>query len=110
MEWNEVSRGRGKEGCALLMSERMWKGLEDCGWKGTRIVWAKTKVGIVKYAWICIYALVNVKSGKGREEMREFGDEINDCLGMFEKGRRMVVLGDMNGRVGNSELVGVVGK
>ncbi len=25
----EGSRGRGKEGCALLMSERMWRGLDD---------------------------------------------------------------------------------
>ncbi len=85
VEWNEGSGGRGKEGCALPMSERIWKGLEDWGWKGTRIVWAKTKVGIIKYAWVSIYALVNVKSGKGREKMREFWDEVNDCLGRREK-------------------------
>ncbi len=59
---------------------------------------------------VYIYAPVNVKSGKGREEMREFKDEVNDCLGMFEKGRRIVVIGDINRRVGNSELAGVVGK
>ncbi len=35
---------------------------------------------------------------------------MNECIGMFEKGRRIVVLGDMNGRVGNGELPGVVGK
>ncbi len=69
----EGSKGRGKEGCALLMSEQMWKGLEGCGWKGSRTVWAKTKEGIVKYAWICIYAPVNVKSGKGREKIRVLG-------------------------------------
>ncbi len=44
----EGSREIGKEGCTLLMSEQIWKGLEECRWKGTRIVWAKTKVGIVK--------------------------------------------------------------
>ncbi len=53
---------------------------------------------------------MNVKSRKGREVMREFWDEVNDCLGMFEEGRRIVVFGDMNGRVGNTELAGVVGK
>ncbi len=42
--------------------------------------------------------------------MREFWDEVNECLGMFEIGRRIVVFGDMNGRVSNSELAGVVGK
>ncbi len=51
----------------------MWKGLEDCEWNVTRIVWAKTKVGIVKYPWICVYTPVNVKSGKGREVMRVLG-------------------------------------
>ncbi len=35
---------------------------------------------------------------------------MNDCLGMFEKGKRIIVFGNMNGRVGNNELAGVVGK
>ncbi len=64
----------------------------------------------MKYAWISIYVPVNVKSGKGREEIREFWDEVNDCLEMFEEGRRIVVFGDMNGRVRNTELAGVLGK
>ncbi len=46
-EWN---RGMEKEGCAILLSKRMWEGLEDYGWKGTRITWAKTRVDIIKYA------------------------------------------------------------
>ncbi len=25
-----------------------------------------------------------MKSGKGREKIREFWDEVNECLGMFE--------------------------
>ncbi len=35
---------------------------------------------------------------------------MNDCLRMFGGGRRIVVFGDMNGRVGKNELAGVVGK
>ncbi len=46
---------------------------------------------------------------KGRENMREFWDEVNDCLGMFEEGR-IIVFGNMKGRVGSRELAGVVGK
>ncbi len=38
-------------------------------------IYIYTKVGVVKYAWVCIYAPVNVKSGKGREKIREFWDE-----------------------------------
>ncbi len=37
-------------------------------------------------------------------------EEVNDCLGMSKKGRRIVVFRDMNGKVEKSELTGVVGK
>ena len=41
---NEESKGRGKEGCALLMSPKVWEGIKAHEWKGSR------KVGMVKYA------------------------------------------------------------
>ena len=34
------NRGRRKRGSALIMSPRMWEGIEVYGWKGSRIVWA----------------------------------------------------------------------
>ena len=46
---DEKSRGRGKEGCALHISPRVWKGIETYSWKGSRIVWAVWKIGMVKY-------------------------------------------------------------
>ena len=49
MVWGRQSRGRGKEGCALLFSPREWKGIETNSWKGSRIVWAVWKIGMVKY-------------------------------------------------------------
>ncbi len=64
---DEKSRGRGREGCALLFAPRVWKGIEAHGWKGSRIVWAVGKIGIVKYAWVCVYAPVNSSSGRGKE-------------------------------------------
>ncbi len=53
------------------------------------------------------------RGGRPAEEGREGGkakrggeteDEVNECLGMFEKGRRVVVFEDMNGRVGEVRL------
>ncbi len=49
----EKYKGRSKEGCAIVMSERVWNGITDYSWKGSRIVWVKGKVGLVKYAWVC---------------------------------------------------------
>ena len=62
----ESYRDRGKEGCVLL-SPRAWKGIETHEWKESRIVWAVGKIGIVKYAWVCVDALVNVGNERGRE-------------------------------------------
>ena len=47
---DEGYKGRGKEGCVILMSERVWEGVTDYEWKGSRIVWMKCKVGMIKYA------------------------------------------------------------
>ncbi len=35
---------------------------------------------------------------------------VYDGVALFENGRTLVMLGDMCGRIGNSELAGVVGK
>ena len=64
----------------------------------------------LKYVWVCVYAPVNASSGKGREEMRKFWNDVNECLRSFERGSRIVLMGDMNGRVGSNEIAGVVGK
>ena len=57
-----------------------------------------------------MYAPVNVSNGKGREEMRKFWNDVDECLGRFERGSRIVLMGDMNGRVGRNEIAGVVGE
>ena len=51
---NMNEKGRGKEGCAIMMSERVWNGVTESGNFGPRGVWVKGKIGIVKYAWICV--------------------------------------------------------
>ena len=42
----ESYKGKAKEGCAILVCERVWKGVTDYGWKGSRIVWMKGKIGV----------------------------------------------------------------
>ena len=52
VEW--MRKARERKGCALLMSPRMWQGIEAHGWKESRIVWTSGKVRIVEYGWICV--------------------------------------------------------
>ena len=107
---DEGYKGRGKEGCAILLSPRVWKGKTEHGWNGSRIVWVKGKIGIVKYAWVCVYAPVNMKTTKGKEEMKKFWKNLNECLSEFESERKVIVMGDMNAKVGCEEIEGIVGK
>ena len=68
------------------------------------------KIVIVKYTCICVYASVTISIGRGKEEMRKFWNDVNECLRSFKRGSRVVVMEDMNGRVGSNEIAGVVGK
>ena len=34
---------------------------------------------VVKYAWVSVYAPVNVRTVKGKNEMR-FWNEVNECI------------------------------
>ena len=59
---------------------------------------------------VCVYAPVNAKSGKGKEEMTKFWNYVNECLMEIERGSRIVLIGNMNGRIGNKEMAEVVVK
>ena len=39
-----------------------------------------------------------------------FWGKLNECLGSFRENVRMVVLGDLNARVGNESVMDVIGK
>ena len=60
--------------CGGVIGEmaRVWEGKETHGWRGPIIVWAVEKMGIAEYAWICVYAPVNARHGRRREEMGKF--------------------------------------
>ncbi len=107
---DERYKGRGKEGCAIVMLERLWNGVTDYGWKGSRIVWVKGKVGLIKYTWVCIYIPVNATSKRGLREREVFWEDVNTCLKSFETERKLVMMGDMNGKVGDECVMDVVGK
>ena len=68
----------------------------------------KAKVGLIKYAWVCVYAPVNGSSKKDMDGMEKFWMSLNECLRKFESDRRIILLGDMNARVGGQEIGKIV--
>ena len=105
MKWMRKAREEESKKCALLMLLRVWDG-RDQGY----IVRAIGKVGIVKYARVCVCASMNLRSKKGREEMRKYRNYVNDCLKEIRRRSRRVIIRHMNGRIRKSEVGGVVGR
>ena len=47
---------------------------------------------------------------KSEEEIEEFWNELSECVGSFGRNASVVVLGDLNARVGNEVTEGIVGR
>ncbi len=93
-----------------MVSPRVWAGMDEYGWFGSRIVWMTGKIGMVKCVWICVYAPVNEKGMKGKMKLEKFWEDLSQVIKKFENVRIVFLLGDMNARVGSPEIGGVVGK
>lgn len=103
--------GRSKEGCAAVVSEGEWNGVTDSAWEGSTTIWVKGKVGLVKSAWVCMYAPVYVGSIKGLEGQGSFfREEGNACLKSFERERKCIVMGDLDAEEEDECVMDVVGK
>ena len=45
---------------------------------------------------------------KSEEETEEFWSELSECVGSFSRNESVVVLGDLNARVGNEAIEGII--
>ncbi len=81
------------------------------GW-GRKIeggVWLECRNGEMCMG-VCVYAPVNEKEMKGKMKLEKFWEDLGQVLKKFENVGRVFLLGDMNARVGSTEIGGVVGK
>lgn len=111
--WSGLDAGykrKKKEGVAVILSERLRKCVKNYGCVDSRIVWCECKIGIDRYTFMCVYAPVNQETGKGAEENRKFWNKVNKCIRERQECTQVILVGDMNGRVGNEEIEGIVGK
>ncbi len=93
-----------------MVSPRVWEGIGGHSLIGSRIVGTTKKIGMVKCEWVCMYAPVNEKGLKGKMKLEKFWEDLGQLLKKFENVRRVFLLGDMNTRVGSTEIGEVVGK
>ena len=101
-----VMNGRAREGVGMLLSERVmacvveWK--EVC----SRLMWVKVKFGCEVWVFISAYG---PGSERSEDERTSFWNELNDCVRQVKERENVVVLGDLNARVGDLQIENVVG-
>ena len=72
----------------------------------SRLIWVRVK--IERESWVFISAY-GPGSKRSEEEIEEFWSKLNECDGRFGKNESVVVLGDLNARVGNVAIDRIVG-
>ena len=102
-----VVRGRAREGVALLVSPEVQRGVIEWRELSPRLMWVKVKFRQEVWVFISAYA---PGSEKVEEEREAFWKDVDDCVQSFGANVKVVLMGDLNARVGDEEIEGVVGR
>jgi len=102
-----IEGGRAREGVGLLLSDRVKQCVIEWKEVNARMMWVKLKVS--GETLVCISAY-GPGSERDENERNEFWKEMSECIESFGVNVNVIVLGDLNARVGDEVIDGVVGK
>ena len=102
-----VVSGRAREGVAIVLSEWMLNKVVEWKEVTSRLMWVRVRLG--KECWVFVSAY-GPGSERTEEERNEFWNDLTNCVEDLSRRNCVIVLGDLNARVGDREVEGVVGK
>ena len=102
-----VEDGRAREGVAILLSEEIRKCVTEWREESSRLMWVRLKFG--REGWVIVSAY-GPGCEKDDNERDQFWNELRDCVDRFGDNVNVVVLGDLNARVGNTVIRGVTAR
>ena len=96
-----------KEGVALIVRKEMSECVREWKEVSSRLMWVRMRFGVERWVFVSVYG-----PGKDREnkEMQEFWIDVEECINGFDRNENVVVLGDMNARVGSVAIPGIIGE
>ena len=92
---------------ALLLSKWLLRCVVEWKEVSSRLMWVKVK--LERESWVFISAY-GPGSERSMEEKEEFWSELSECVRSFGWNESVVVLGDLNARMGNEEIQEIVGQ
>ena len=102
-----VEDGRAREGVAILLSEEVKERVTEWGEVSARLMWVRLKFGQERWVIVSAYGPGTERDDNEREQ---FWNELRDCVNSFGDNVNVVVLGDLNARVGNTVIDGATAR
>ena len=102
-----ITGGRAREGVAILLSEWLEKLVVEWREVSSRMMWVRVRLGRECWAFVSAYG---PGSERSEEERNMFWNELANCVDDLSRRNYVVVLGDLNARVGDGEIEGVLGR
>ena len=94
------------EGVAMIVKEELKEYVREWKEVSSRLMWMRMRLGADNWVFVSVYG---PDSGRSVEEKEVFWDELRTCLQGFRANEKVVVLGDLNARVGDSTIPGIIG-
>ncbi|XP_071512677.1 uncharacterized protein [Panulirus ornatus] len=99
-------RTRAREGVAILLKQELWEYVIECKKVNSRLIWVKLKVDGERWVIIGAYAPGHEKKD---QERQVFWEQLNECVSGFDARDRVIVMGDLNAKVSNVAVEGIIG-
>ena len=101
-----VDSGSAREGVCIIVREEWKKYVKEWKEVSSRLMYVRMSIGESKYVIVGAYGPGSEKDHTVREE---FWSDLGLLLGRFDSGEVVCVLGDLNARVGDNKIQGVIG-
>ena len=101
-----VDSGWAREGVCIIVSEEWKKYVKEWKEVSSRLMYVRLRIAESKYVIVGAYGPGSEKEQKVRED---FWNDLGLLLGSFASDEIVCVLGDLNARVGDGKIQGVIG-
>ena len=100
-------RGNARQGVAVLIKERVWMCVREIRRINSKIMYVS--ISIKREFWTVIAVYVP-RMERSEEERDVFWEELKGSIDVCEDRGKVVIIGDMNAKVGDREVEGIVEK
>ena len=112
-EWELIGRkgyksggDRARGGVAVVLHDEMWDCVVEHKEINERMMYIKMKMGNEKLVLVNVYA----PQSQDREDSERFWMELGECVESFGRREKVMIVGDMNAKVGNERIEGIIGE